>query len=155
MVRITNIVAQCSFSQSLDFEEIKRFWTVKQGLCGLVMKHPDMKPTLLIFKKCLRLTGCRTIEEAQKCMIRFGNMLGRPFEKGDIKIVTMSGFQKLANKVNLNNYNYQPELSNNASYKYKGMSFLIHHAGSVLIVGIKNWHDLVEAIMELESSSSL
>jgi TATA-box binding protein (TBP) (component of TFIID and TFIIIB) len=151
MVRITNIVTQVNFVHPLDFEEIKRFWTVKKGLCGLIMKHPDMKPTLLIFKKCLRLTGSRTIEEAKRCTIRLGNMLGRGIDERDVKIVTMSGFHKLASKVNLTKFNYNPEFSNNASYKYKGMSFLIHHTGSALIAGIKNWYDLIEGILELES----
>jgi TATA-box binding protein (TBP) (component of TFIID and TFIIIB) len=61
---------------------------------------------------------------------------------------------KLSGRINLYDFNYEPEICNSAKLKRKNITFLIFATGKVIVTGIKSmkciYNIVYPVIMELE-----
>jgi TATA-box binding protein (TBP) (component of TFIID and TFIIIB) len=106
------------------------------------------------------LNGAKSYTSARKSMRQYGRCLqklGYKITVSNIRLVNMSAVHKLANRPDLKMFpNYELELSNNVKFVKYGMTFLIHHPGTVIITGIKtmSWK-LIETLYLLEDVQNL
>jgi TATA-box binding protein (TBP) (component of TFIID and TFIIIB) len=122
----------------------------------ITWEHKNIPGKALIYASGkLLVVGVLSEEGARKSLRNYARILqrkGYPVKLNKIHIVTMSAVHKLTNKPDLRKIPYyEPELANTAQIRKYGMTFLIHHTGTVMITGIKDFGwQLVETFVLLE-----
>jgi TATA-box binding protein (TBP) (component of TFIID and TFIIIB) len=145
----------CGFiSKDLSYKIANVVYNPKK-FSALTWRHKSIPGTAQIFKTGKIIVNTSSVEGAKKCLRKYARILqrkGYPVNLNKIQIVTMSAVHKLVNKPDLRKIPYyEPELANTAQIRKYGMTFLIHHTGTVMITGIKDFGwQLVETVVLLE-----
>lgn len=165
-MRLTNVVVQGDLGCSVDLrhltETLANVRYEPRSFSAMIWQHRKIKGNCMLFStgqiNCNR--KCSSFLEGRQRLRRYARIvqkLGYAVKLRHVRVITASASHLLSGRIDPHrlplHFSYEPELFPAVMFRRKGLHYICHLSGKILITGIKHHRDLdaiYPVILELE-----